>query len=728
MNLFELAAKITLDSSAYDKGVEQATTKGKTLAETIGGGLKKAGKFAAAALGAGATAAATLTGLAVKGYSAYEQLVGGVETLFKESADTVKEYANRAYETAGLSANEYMETVTGFSASLLQSLGGDTQKAAEYADMAISDMSDNANKMGSSMESIQFAYQGFAKQNYTMLDNLKLGYGGTKEEMQRLLADANELNAKQGIYTDYQIENYGDIIDAIHTVQAEMGIYGTTAKEASTTIEGSVNAMKASWKNLVTGMANGNADMSELIDIFVENVATVGKNITPVFTQALAGIGSLVSGLAPVVSEALPEVVSTVLPSLLQSGADLVHGVIKGVVNAVPAATKAITKAFPEILKTGGNIVLTLINGIYSASIYLVEAAGEIVSQFGTALSDGLPTLIPVLVDRIVDVVESLTSPPVLNSVLQAGLGIIVGLGQGILSAIPVLIEYLPDIITNILQFIYGSIPMIIQAGVDLLTSLVDDLPSILETIVLALPDLINGIINAILDNYPKVMEAGFTLLTALIEDLPNIVATLAAAAPQIVESIIDALTGNIGKIIETGVELFISLVSNLPAIIAGIVKAVPEIISSLVESFASMHSKIAEAGVKVVEGIKDGIKSAWSSLVSWFNGIWDGLFGNRTVSVNVQKTQSTVSGKGGGGISRPVNGSHADGLGYVPFDGYIAELHKGERVLTAREADDYNRRGNTTIIQNIHSEAKTAADLMSEALYQQERAVLLGV
>ena len=217
MNLFELFVKIGVD--------DQASDKISSLSSKLGSGLATAAKVGAAAVAAAGTAIVAIGKQAVEQYAEYEQLVGGVETLFKQSSDVVQQYAANAYKTAGMSANEYMETVTSFSASLLQSLGGDTEAASKYADMAITDMSDNANKMGTSMESIQNAYQGFAKQNYTMLDNLKLGYGGTKEEMQRLLDDAEKLSG-----VEYDISSYADIVDAIHVVQTEMGITGTTAK------------------------------------------------------------------------------------------------------------------------------------------------------------------------------------------------------------------------------------------------------------------------------------------------------------------------------------------------------------------------------------------------------------------------------------------------------------------------------------------------------------------
>ena len=307
MNLFELFVKIGVDDQASDKISD--------LSSKLSNGLKTAAKIGAAAVGVAATGIAALTKSAVENYAEYEQLVGGVETLFKDSAGVVQEYAANAYKTAGLSANEYMETVTSFSASLLQSLGEDTELTAEYADRAVTDMSDNANKMGTSMEMIQNAYQGFAKQNYTMLDNLKLGYGGTKTEMERLISDASQMTDiqnKLNVSVNEGDLSFSNIVNAISVMQDSLGIAGTTATEASTTIEGSANAMKASWQNLVTGMGSDNANLDELITQFVNSATTFASNLTPVIEQSLLGVSQLIEGLLPVIQEMIPSFITVV--------------------------------------------------------------------------------------------------------------------------------------------------------------------------------------------------------------------------------------------------------------------------------------------------------------------------------------------------------------------------------------------------------------------------------
>ena len=368
----------SMDEAGKKTSVFADVLKGNLVADAIKSGIS-----------ALASATKELIGGAVEGYAEYEQLVGGVETLFKDSAGTVQDYANNAYKTAGLSANEYMETVTSFSASLLQSMGNDTAAAAEKAGRAITDMSDNANKMGSDMSSIQNAYQGFAKQNYTMLDNLKLGYGGTKEEMQRLLDDANALNAAQGNYTNYTIDSYADIVDAIHTVQTEMGITGTTALEASTTVEGSVNSMKSAWSNFVTGLGSDNADISELSAQLIESVGTVAENVLPVVETVLKNIAEAVSNDGPEMIEQFVSYAIEKLPEIIKLGLQMVLALVKGLVQDLPelwtavldmmaGIVQTILDALPDIIEVGRDIVRGVWDGIKAMASWI----GEKVSGF----------------------------------------------------------------------------------------------------------------------------------------------------------------------------------------------------------------------------------------------------------------------------------------------------------------------------------------------------------
>lgn len=379
-------------AKAYVQIIPTAKGIGGSLAQKLGGVGGKAGesfssnflgviKKGVAAIGVTALAkeAVDFTKDIVNSYADYEQLTGGVDTLFKESSDLVMSYAENAFQTAGLSANEYMETVTSFSASLLQSLGGDTEAAAKIGDMAITDMADNANKMGTSMESIQNAYQGFAKQNYTMLDNLKLGYGGTKEEMQRLLADAE---AFSGVH--YDISSLSDVYEAIHVVQGELGITGTTALEASETISGSSAAMKSSWKNLLTGMADENANFESLVGNFTESLVTFADNLVPRIGVAMEGIGSLLTSFADTILPKIIEYITSNLPKMVETGVTILIKLVEGLAKAIPQLIAALPEIITTIVKTlvdmapemwevGKQIVAGIWQGIVNAKDRFVE-------------------------------------------------------------------------------------------------------------------------------------------------------------------------------------------------------------------------------------------------------------------------------------------------------------------------------------------------------------------
>ena len=434
--LFDLQAVIRLDSDNFENGVKKAEKSGSSLATSLKSGLATAAKVGAAAVGAAATAIGALTTAAVNNYAEYEQLVGGVETLFKNSADTVMGYAENAYKTAGLSANEYMETVTSFSASLLQSLDGDTKAAASAADMAITDMADNANKMGTSMEMIQNAYQGFAKQNYTMLDNLKLGYGGTKEEMERLLADAEKLSGQE-----YDISSYADIVDAIHVVQTEMGITGTTAKEAATTIQGSTASMKSAWANLVTGIADDSADFDTLMSNFVDSVVTVGENIIPRIQTTIQGVTQLVSAASKTI---VPLVVDTLMQNL------------------------------PALLTAGVDLVFALVNGILDNLDTVIDCVLQ---------------LIDVIVDKLIENLPKL---------VEGGIKLTLGLAEGLIKALPKLLSKTPQIIRGIVSSLVKSLPDIISVGADIVKGIWRGITGMRDWLWNNVKGFFNGIVDGV--------------------------------------------------------------------------------------------------------------------------------------------------------------------------------------------------------------------------------------
>lgn len=429
--------------------------KSNLASEAIIGGVK----LMASSIKKAAEALVDLSKQAIQGFAEQEQLIGGVDTLFKESSKQVQQYANEAYKTAGLSANEYMETVTSFSASLLQSLGGDTAKAAAYADRAVTDMSDNANKMGTNMTSIQDAYQGFAKQNYTMLDNLKLGYGGTKTEMERLIADASAMTAEQeklNVAVDAGDLSFGNIVNAISVMQEHLGIAGTTAEEAEKTIEGSAKAMKSAWQNLVTGMANENLDLSALIENFVESIQTfLDENLIPrmqtMLPRMVEALTQLIGAMTPYIAPAL----QMLLPVIVQG----IGALVSGIVQALPAVVSAISEVIPMIVDQ----LVTLLPQITASGV-------EIIAALVSGIGENLPALIPAAVDAIIEVASTLVAN--VDKIILAAGDLMSGLIRGLIEAIPRLIYRLPEIIIAITSGLLKGVGSIVDVGVQLIRGL----------------------------------------------------------------------------------------------------------------------------------------------------------------------------------------------------------------------------------------------------------------
>lgn len=433
----------------------------------------------------GTTAVAVGKGVAkavkasIEGFGDYEQLVGGVETLFKSSSNEVVKYANNAYKTAGLTANEYMETVTSFSASLLQSLNGDTAKAAQVADMAITDMSDNANKMGTDMSSIQNAYQGFAKQNYTMLDNLKLGYGGTKQEMERLLADAEKLSGQK-----YDISNLNDVYQAIHVIQTNIGITGTTAKEASTTIQGSIKAVKSTFQNLITGLADKKANIHQLVGNFTDSVITAGKNIIP-------RIVTIVKNMGPAISET----VTTLLPELIPVVSELINQLVNGIMQNL----KPIIQAATTIVSTLANALTEddTITSIIDATLYLVDSIVGMLRN---------PEQLQKLIDAAIKITLEIASGllQMMPQIIDAGLQLIKGLIKGLWNnrgLILSTIKQLGKTIISKIKAVFGiHSPSTIFAdiGKNLILGLIRGLQNSLHLVVDKVKNLGNTVVNAL--------------------------------------------------------------------------------------------------------------------------------------------------------------------------------------------------------------------------------------
>ena len=566
----------------------------------IGSAVNTAVKASAAAVGAASAGVAALGTACINAYADYEQLVGGVETLFKDSADTIQTYADNAYKTAGLSANEYMETVTSFSASLLQSLDGDTEKAAAAADLAITDMADNANKMGTAMESIQYAYQGFAKQNYTMLDNLKLGYGGTKEEMQRLLADAEKLSGVK-----YDLSSYADIVEAIHVIQTEMGITGTTAKEASTTIQGSVAGMKAAWANLMVGMADDTQDFDLLLSNFIESIGTVADNLLPRIGVVIEGMGKLVAGLAPEIASALPTLTNELLPNLVELGVQSISALVQGI------------QENEDSLAAGAlSIVGTLAEGIAELLPMVADTAASLVVSLADGLTESLPNIIPVAIETISTLVENLTENA--NTVIEAGIQIILALGEGLIAALPQLIETVPQIVINIANVINDNAPKLIDTALYLITRLAVGLVQAIPTLVVNIPKIIEAIVAAFMAF--QWLNLGKQLIDGVANGVKKAGESMATAAKNAFSKFKAKITGsevatelkNIGKYIIDGI---VGGIKNSLSKIANIAGKIKDTLLSKLKGLFKIASPSKlmkeEVGTYIGEGIAVGIEES---------------------------------------------------------------------------------------------------------------------
>ena len=547
-NKSSIVLNMNLNASGFARGIKSVISSVKNMNESmkdatnsaskmssvmkgIGSSAIKVGKGLAVAGAAAATAVTALVSKSVGAFADYEQLTGGVETLFGAGGRSVEEYAQsvgksvsdiqekydslmsaqnavlenakKAYMTAGMLANEYMDTVTGFSASLISSLGGDTNKAADYANSALVDMSDNANKMGTDMESIKNAYQGFAKQNYTMLDNLKLGYGGTQEEMKRLLSDAEKLTGQR-----YDISSFADITQAIHAIQTQMDITGTTAKEASTTISGSWGSLKAAFQNVLVGLTTGGDMFDQSLDALINTAVTFGQNIIPAIKGALSGVGYLIEGLAPVIGETIPPLINDLAPTLANSAVSLISSLVNGLVQNASQFSNCLS-----------NIIVVAVNGLSTVAPKLLIAMSQIVGNLMQGLSDSMPqiisgavTLIEGLVDGLVDNVPLLA---------MGAVQLVTSLANGLIENLPRIIDAGVNLITGIISASYSMMPQIIQSGMQLVVNLAVGLVRAIPQLIAALP----RITGAIVKGFKSVnwFDLGLQLIKSIWEGIKSI-------------------------------------------------------------------------------------------------------------------------------------------------------------------------------------------------------------
>lgn len=562
---------------------------------------------------------------ALDSVGALEQNVGGVETLFGDTADAVIAAADRAYQTAGMSANDYMSTVTSFSASLLQSLSGNTEEAAKVADMAIIDMADNANKMGTSMDMIQNAYQGFAKQNYTMLDNLKLGYGGTKTEMERLLADAQKLTGVK-----YDINNLNDVYQAIHVIQEEMGITGTTAKEASATLEGSMAAAKAAWDNFM----NGSSDADQLADAF----ATAADNIVNNLTEIIPRFAETLPALAGAIVSQIPDLAAAIVPAVLSAGQSILE----------QARDAVLDFDFEGMAEMVVESITDFINGDGLRSF--LGCLVDIFTGIVNGISSMLPTLLPALVELIAYTVTTLIDQ--LPALLDCALQLIMGLADGILAALPVLTDQVAQVLSEILTDLqeWGA-DMAVKAQ-----KAITDMATKVSNILRQLPGqiwthLVNAVTKVVqwgqqmLSNASTAMSNMLSKVNSIIQELPgkiwthlvNAVNKVVAWGQQMVSNASTAASNMLSKVASTLQQLPGKVWDYLSQAAQKVVTwgsqlaqkgaaAATQLFNSIVNGLASLPNKMAEIGSNIVSGIWNGISSGWNWLTNKVSSLANSL------------------------------------------------------------------------------------------------------
>lgn len=789
MDVFNLYAKLSLNTSEYEKGVEKAKGGASSLMDVFSGtvlgnavtdGLRNiANGFVT--IGKMATGAAISIGKSsLDSYGEYEQLIGGVETLYKDSAKVVEQYAKRAFKNVGMSANDYMETSTSFAASLVSSLAGDTNAAAEMSNMAISDMADNWNKMGSSVQSVQDAYRGFSKQNYVMLDNLKIGYGGTKTEMERLLADADALNAKQGVYTKYSIDNFSDIVQAIHVVQTEMGITGTTADEAASTIQGSTASVKSAWENLLTGIADPEQNFQGLMDDFVNSFVTAGNNIIPRIKQI---VPTLIDGLSEIVTQLAPYVSSIImeLEPTIEEGLQALFGGLSSVASELQPIVADVFSFFGDAIISG--LTSAIENSDFSFLLDIFDNVKTAVEEVVPLIEKIAPALVTVgavakgweIGKKLQSIVTGFDEAKVAVSLFSMGLSdteiaqgalngtlkaseVVAGLLTGkislmtlaqtaaakaqaafnaVLAANPIaLVIVAIGALVGILAVLYAKNEDFrnkVNASWDAISAKIQEVVAFVQPYVEAAMQVIGQVVTQVITDLTPVIQSigeAFSAAWSLVQTVwswasaffqaifQTIVVIFAPFAPIIsgffqgAWIIIQSIWNVAVSFFQTVFDLITGVFSTIDAVLSGDFQSAWESIQGIFEGAFYFFSTV---GQNVVEGIKGGIAAVWGGLVSFVQGLWDGI-----KSIFVINASDVKNNTGS-------DGSHAGGMDYVPYNNYVANLHRGEMVLTADEAEAY-RRGNSgvggfTVNQTIYAAKQTPVELAASTAAYFQRA-----
>lgn len=613
-------------------GIDGGVKKSSGILTGLGTVAKGVATAALAGFTALTGAVTAIGGAALSAYADYEQLVGGVDTLFGSASQTLQGYAAEAYKTCGMSANQYMTQATSFAASLVSSCGGDVAKAADYANMAMGDMSDNVNKMGSDMADVQNAYQGFAKQNYTMLDNLKLGYGGTQAEMKRLIADANELRQEQGKNADLTIDSYADVVEAIHTVQENMGITGTTAKEAATTISGSIGMAKAAWENFVTGLGRDDVDFSQLTQQLLESigavatnvaprVAQIGKGIVEAFPVVLSGLGPV---LGPVISESLATAWNIAVGALAELGIQLptvdasqITGAFQAIADAAASVVGTCKSAFGNLGEQIPGIWDTIVSTISVAVTTIISAVSPLVSQVGAALMPAITSIgtalanlanavLPILASGmqiVLSVVQMLM--PVIQTVLSV-VGSIVPVVITVASQVISAVVNAVSVVASVIGLVMSVVSGLVTAVTTFIGSIVSDVGGGIATVVAA----VSGGVSAVVSFIGSMVSSALAFVSGLVSSIAGhfstMVSTMANAAQQVYAAVTGAFSALVGAV-SGHIGSFINTISSIPGQVMGF--------------FAGAGSWLVDSGRALINGLTQGIKNAIGGALSAVSG-----------------------------------------------------------------------------------------------------------
>lgn len=621
----ELKVIIDATTEGFKNGMKEASSAlqsfGKKAAQFAGDFTKTSVKATTAVAATSATMVAAITKGSIDAYANYEQLTDGVKTLFGNSSAELQAYASDAYKYQQMSANQYMEMATSFSASLIQSLGGDTTEAAKQANMAISDMADNANKMGTSIESIQNAYQGFAKQNYTMLDNLKLGYGGTKSEMERLLADAEKLTGIK-----YDINNLNDVFNAIHAIQQEMGITGVSAEEAVKTIQGSIAMTKAAWTNLLIGLADESADVNKLVSNLVDSsthaIENVGKRIAQVLPQISTALSSTFQGLQKTIIKTFQQIAPAVIKAITNV-AKLIVPILQGLISTILSFAPEIIDGFISIMGTLDEALNEIVNALIadlpeitsSLASGIVSGAG-IILDAALTLFRGICEAVPIIIQQVGEMLPTLIQD--IGTKLESGIGTIISsatvLLNGIAEAIPIVVDSLdgtiPDLVIGIVDALLANIDTLIEGFVALFKALINAIPRILEAILPAIPELVSGIVEGLISCMDTLIEGFITLFKAFVEALPDIIQALQDNSDEIVDGIVNGLLECSDALGQGFIQLFKVILEVLPEIVGTMIEAGAQAVDGFVEGIlidiAEFFGVGHDAAVAFAEGFTD--------------------------------------------------------------------------------------------------------------------------